>query len=317
MRVLSIKIFAAIVFWLALFPARGLEAQGSVLNADPDFDNFYTSGDGSPGAWIPFKISNPGPSIWKTRPGEEGWRSAPALWVYGDAKPFDGGVYQVVAVTPGRGYHFEVAWAVVRFNGGSGPQDHSKLIRLVGIDPFGGTNPLASTVQWSGEYGGSGKFAPELSIDQYARSDHITIFLRARNEYTDARAEVFFDHAPLTENPGMPPITVSSPTPTRVSVTLPVPTTPRAASTRIAQASTRTPTAIATATVIPTATDSPQPTATRTPRPTRFVAESDNSSGGSPIAGIMLLIGVAVVGGIGISFFGVVMYRLLGRADIG
>ncbi len=315
MRVLSIKIFAAIVFLLALFSAPRLQAQGSILNADPDFDNFYTSADGSSGAWVPFKISNPGPSIWKNL--FEGRPKWPSLWIYRDAAAFDGGVYQVVAVTPGRGYHFEVAWAVVRFNGGNGPQDDSKLIRQVGLDPFGGTNPLASTVQWSGEYGGSGKFAPELSIDQYARSDHIAIFLRARNEYTDARAEVFFDHATLTENPGMPPIAVVLATPTRASTATPLPTTPRAASTRIAQASTRTPTATATAALTLTPTDTPLPTATRTPRPTRVVAESEYSSGGFSVSGVVLVIGVAVVGGIGISFFGVVMYRLLSRAGIG
>ena len=187
-------------------------AQSAAINADPDFDGFYSTGDGSPGAWKPFKISNPGPAIWKH--ATEGWPKGPSLWIYADARQFDGGVYQQLSVKAGRGYHFEVAWAVVR-HGGVLMRDDVDFIRQIGIDPFGGTDPLSPNVQWSMEYRGTGKFPPELAIDQYASADKITLFIRAKNLYPDSRNEVFFDHAVLTGNTGMPPIQIAPPTATR------------------------------------------------------------------------------------------------------
>lgn len=159
--------------------AARTQAQGASVNADPDFDGFYGSGDGTSGAWKPFKISNPGPTIWKHI--TEGWPKGPSLWIYADTIQFDGGVYQVVPVQPGRGYHFEVAWAVVR-HAGMLVRDDVDFIRQIGIDPHGGTNPLSPNVQWSMEYRGTGKFPPELAIDQYARADKITLFIRAKRE---------------------------------------------------------------------------------------------------------------------------------------
>ena len=270
MPVRSSRVLVALAFLLIALSAQPMaSAQGAAINADPDFDGFYNAGDGSSGAWKPYKISNPGPTIWKHP--TEGWPKGPSLWIYGDAIPFDGGVYQVVAVTPGHGYHFEVAWAVVRYNG-VGVHDNSQLLRQVGIDPYGGTNPLSPNVQWSPDYTGSGKFAPEsgdLTIDQYAQSDHITIYLRAKNHYTDSRAEVFFDHAVLTEN-GAPPIAVALPTavPTaRPPIATPKPAAPTR--TRVALVvPTSTSTPIATDTATPAPTDTPEPTVTRPPRAT-------------------------------------------------
>jgi hypothetical protein len=252
MHVRPSHILIAITFLFVFLSVRSIvSAQGATINADPDFDHFYTTGDGNSGVWKPYKISNPGPAIWKAP--TEGWPKGPSLWIYGDAIQFDGGVYQVVAVTPGHGYHFEVAWAVVR-HGGAAVHDDSQLIRQVGIDPYGGTNPLSPNVQWSGEYTGSGKFAPELAIDQYAQGDHITIYLRAQNRYTDSRNEVFFDHAVLTEN-GAPPIAVAPPTA--------VPTVRPTAAPKLA-APTRTRAVV----IAPTSTSTPEPTLTATPEPT-------------------------------------------------
>ena len=318
MSVFSYKIIAPIIFLLVLFFTRGLaEGQGAAVNADPDFNNYTASPSGP---WIAYKISNPGPSIWKTQPGGEGWPSGPSLWIYSDAQQFDGGVYQIVPVTAGKGYHFEVAWAVVRFNGGTGPQDHGRLIRQVGFDPFGGTNPLASTVKWSGEYGGSGKFAPsssgDLQVDEYARNDRVTIFLRARNTYTDSRAEVFFDRAIMTENTGMPPISVAAPTAAAPAQKSPTATL-RSAVTRVAQATPSIRPLGPTTTLAPnpTETDSPTPTPfpTRTPRPTATAAATENTNAAFLPAGIPLLIGGLVVGGMGALFLGYIVFHLLGR----
>ncbi len=271
MRVRLTETFSILFLFCAFVSLYGsVYAQSGAVNADPDFDSFY-SGDGTSGAWKPFKISNPGPAIWKHP--TEGWPKGPSLWIYGDSITFDGGVYQVVTVTPGHGYHFEVAWAVVRHGGAL--RDDVQFVRQIGIDPTGGTNPLSPNVQWSGEYRGTGKFPPELAIDQYARSDHVTIFLRAKNFYTDSRAEVFFDHAILTEN-GAPPIAVASPTLPPATPTIARQATPTMVRTRVALAATSTLQPTTTATL--TSTDTPMPSATRTPRATAtpMVAEPES-----------------------------------------
>ena len=312
MRVRPSHILIAITFLFVFLSVRSIaSAQGATINADPDFDHFYTTGDGNSGAWKPYKLSNPGPAIWKAP--TEGWPKGPSLWIYGDAIQFDGGVYQVVAVTPGHGYHFEVAWAVVR-HGGTAVHDDSQLIRQVGIDPYGGTNPLSPNVQWSGEYTGSGKFAPELAIDQYAQSDHITIYLRATNHYTDSRNEVFFDHAVLTEN-GAPPIAVAPPT--AVPTVRPPTATPKpAAPTRtrvavVALTSTNTPEPTLTATPEPTETR--EPTATRPPRAT----ETPAAPAASPLVS-RLTMSLALVaclgGGGGIVILGMLIFLFVTRS---
>jgi len=313
MHVLLKKILVAIAFLSFSLAAQTLvSAQGTAVNADPDFDEFYSAGNGTSGAWKPFKISNPGPTIWKHP--TEGWPKGPSLWIYADAMTFDGGVYQVVAVTPGRGYHFEVAWAVVR-HGGVAVHDNGQLIRQVGIDPFGGTDPTSSNVQWSGEHTGSGKFAPELAIDQYARSDHITIFLRAQNRYTDSRNEVFFDHAVLTDN-GAPAIAVASPT------AVPTARPPTATARPVAAASTRTRVALAaptttdtpapTLTATPQPTDTREPTATRTPRATATPASQDPSVV-SRLTVSLVLVACLASGG-GLVLLGGLIYLFASRA---
>ncbi len=278
---------------LGVCGGSSVHAQSAPINADPDFDGFYGTGDGNPGAWKPFKISNPGPTIWKHT--TEGWPKGPSLWIYLDAKQFDGGVYQVIPVKAGRGYHFEVAWAVVRHSGNL-VRDDVDFIRQVGIDPFGGTDPLSPNVQWSMEYRGTGKFPPELAVDQYARADKITLFIRAKNLYTDSRNEVFFDHAVLTENPGMPPIQIAPPTATLAPTATARPASPTIARTRTAAPSI-TPTFAPTATALPTNTA--EPTVTRTPRATATLEPiaPEPASPDFPRLAIVLGAGIGLLGG--------------------
>lgn len=296
-----------------------VNAQSPVLNSDPDFDQFYTTGNGDSGAWKPFKLSNPGPIIWKAP--VEGWPKGPSLWIYADSTPYDGGVYQLVPVTPGRSYHFEVAWAVVR-HGGAAVHEDSQLIRRVGIDPYGGSDAASSNVQWSVEYTGSGKFAPELAIDEAALADHITLFLRAQNRYTDARNEVFFDHAVMSLNAGVPPIQVALPTQTpasRPSATA----RPAAAAgrTRVAQAAptatpTTSPTTPATATPAPTATAAPSRTPTESDPETQADTETPPAPDRSPDTTRLALVlgGMFCLGGSGgIVLLGLLIYLLRGR----
>ncbi len=315
------RVFLTICSSLILFLAvteNSVLAQSGAVNADPDFTNY--SGD-SGGTWIRFKISSVWPNIWRTDKGGEGGPKGsgdggPALWIYRNT-PFDGGVYQVVPVTPGHGYHFQVGWAAVRYSGGNVSADIGKLARQVGIDPYGGTDPTASTVQWSAEHRDASHWdVPGLQMDQHARNSKITIFLRAKSEFTDGTAEVFFDHAILTENPSMGVITVAPPTPTVAPATATRTAAPTQVRTRVAQAPSATTTAqpspSSTATAIPTNTS--PPTATRTRPPTVAPEETNNnSSDGMPLVNILIAVGTFGAAGIGLLVFGFVIFHLLGR----
>ncbi len=307
------------LFLILLFSYSSALAQSGAVNADPDFTNY--SGDGG-GTWIRFKISSIWPNIWRTEKGGEGGPSGagnggPALWIYKNT-PFDGGVYQVVPVVPGHGYHFEVAWAAVRYSGGTVSPDIGALARQVGIDPYGGTNPLASTVVWSAEHRDASHLGvPGLQLDQFARNNKLTIFLRAKSDYTDGTAEVFYDHAILTENAGMGVIAIAPPTPTAAPATATRVASPTRVPTRVAQApaatATTQPSPSPTATEIPT--DTPQPTASRTRRPTVAPEEVTSTSDGSPFPNLLIVVGGLGAVGIGLGVFGFVIFHLLGRTS--
>lgn len=228
--------------------------------------------------------------------------------------PFDGGVYQVVSVTPGKGYHFAVDWAAVRYSGGTVSNDLGSTGRLVGIDPFGGTNASAASVQWSSELRDGRHFqTPETQIDQFARSNKITIFLRVKNDYTGGLVEVYFDHALLTENTSMGTISIAAPTATSAPATATRTRTVTVA--RVAQAPGATPTPSSTNTVEPTATatDTVRPIASRTPRPTATPEETSDSGGASGLMVALLALGGLGLGGVALLGFGFVVFRLLGR----
>ena len=316
MPVLSRKTLVPIALLFLLLSAQSLaNAQAGIINADPDFDGFYSAGDGTSGPWKPFKISNPGPTIWKHL--TEGWPKGPSLWIYANNMAFDGGVYQIVAVPAGHGYHFEVAWAVVT-HAGQGVHDNSAINRQVGIDPYGGTLPLSPNVQWSGEYYGSGKFAPELAIDTYAQSDHITIFLRAQNSSTESTNSVYFDHAVLTDN-GSAPIAVASPT-VPPTVRPPTATAKPAAPTRtrvalVVSTTTDTPAPTLTATPLPTYT--PRPTATRAPTEESVADSASDTTDASPVTArltLSLAVVACLVGGGGLVLLGTLFYLFAHRA---
>lgn len=285
-----------------------ISAQTGTINTDPDFDVFTAQ---STDAWQAFKIGTNSARAFRSI--QEGWPKTPALWLQGNA-PFEGGVYQIVNVTPGKGYHFEADWAAVSYNGGAQPNDLGQVARTIGIDPLGGTNPLASSVVWSADVRGGEHFqVAALQLDQYAKSNKLTIFLKAKNDFTGGHVDVYFDHAVLTENTGMGVITVAPPTATSAPATTRPATATTAPRTRVAQVSAATATLAPTLTLEPTSTDTPRPLPTRISRPTATPEPTqDTPSGFSPLTAV---IGLAAcgMGVIGLAVFGFIVFRLLGR----
>jgi hypothetical protein len=258
--------------------------------------------------------------VWKcTTPGGigliegEGWRSGPSIHMLGDG-PFDKSIYQHVAVTPGKGYCASVPFFVVK-TGGSGWQDGDPVNRRVGIDPFGGSDPNAPSVRWSGDFFGKGRFDDgAIYICEYARMPTITVFLRVNNDIGDRHVDVFIDSPSLVENTSMTPIEVAPPTPTPAPTE--PPPTPRPTSEPTAAPPptepppptelpepTAEPTAVVEPSAIPPATETSIAQAPPTTRPTRVrIAMSDASGDPDPPAtpgsalGLFAIVGVVGIG---------------------
>ncbi|MCC7161578.1 MAG: hypothetical protein IT331_03720 [Anaerolineae bacterium] len=177
---------------------------------DCQFDKFYEPEGACSGVWKCFTISPQRPGI--SLADHEGRPRVPSVMFRSTNLAYDSGLYQQVAVTPGKGYTASLHWAVERINAVA-YQDGYQINRKVGIDPFGGTDPNSPNIKWSNDYFDSGKFAAEeIRVDEYARADTITVFLRVINPYGDKVVEVYLDSPALFDNNDMAPIQVSAPT---------------------------------------------------------------------------------------------------------
>ncbi|MGB8644085.1 MAG: hypothetical protein WCF84_02530 [Anaerolineae bacterium] len=242
----------ALLFFMFNPPRAAAVTWDCGLLQDCGFDNFYGDAGAGSGPWKIFKASG---ASGLSLIASDGWPAGPSLKVSGDS-PFESGVYQQVPVTPGNGYTFSLAYAVVNI-GGAGWHDGDQVNRKLGIDPYGGVDPNAATVTWSGDFFARGKFQDDvLQVSEYARSSTITVFIRVINPYSGKHVDVFVDSARLELNTGMAPIQVTAPTATNAPPPTSAPATARP---------TRVPTTVA---IVPTAivppTDSPALTSTPT-----------------------------------------------------
>ncbi len=127
-------------------------------------------------------------------------------------KPFDAAVYQQVRVTAGVDYSLS-AWMVSLCGGSATPSDCPSgyyMSKMLGIDPAGGTDPLASSVVWVEDRRNftESRWA-NLRLAATAQSDTITIFARIRSPYRWHGAHAFVDAislmaAPTASIPGYP-----------------------------------------------------------------------------------------------------------------
>lgn len=199
----SAAILLALVFFALRSPHVYADAPTCGFLQDCEFDHFYDPAGACTGVW---KCSGGGIGLTPS----EGWPKGPALTFAGNA-PFDRKVWQTVAVTPGKGYRLSCPFCVVAVDG-TGMHD-SEVNRLLGIDSMGGTDPNSPNIKWSADFLGKGRFEDDtLQVSEYARSDHITAFIRVINPYEGKHVDVYVDTVSLVENPDMPPIQVSAPT---------------------------------------------------------------------------------------------------------
>lgn len=251
-------------------------------------------------------------------------------YIHGDGTRFDAGIYQVVAnLQPGASYEFSVGWAAMLRDTGGGHniKVDDQVIRRVGVDPYGGTDPTSQNMKWGPEVGtgSSGRSLnhPDMRITFAAMANQATVFVRVYNLSSSASDKVFFDVMCLLPRGDIPAVQIqptATPTPQATSVpptpeipptdvpptrVPPTPTpAPPTATLEPAQVLTATPQSIA----------QKRPTGTPPPRaviPTIVSSNDGGQGGGSSSAGGGNLFSMAAilgaVGIIGISLLGIVV----------
>jgi len=247
-------------------------------------------------------------------------------YIHGDGTRFDAGIYQVISgVTPGASYEFSVGWAaMLRDTGGGNNQKFDDvIIRRVGYDPTGGTDPQSPNVKFGPEVGtgSSGRSLnhPDMRVTFQAQSNQVTVFARVYNLSTSASDKVFFDVMCLVPR-GDIPIATIQPSVTSTLPATPIPPTdansPTPRPTRVPPTATRIPATLEPAQVF-TATPDSVASLRATATPERRAAiptldngnsvNSSNDSGNSSGGGLSLAVIVGSIGIIGVSLLGILL----------
>lgn len=195
------------------------------------------------------------------RPSDDTYWGAPSLWLLSDGVPFTAGIYQQVQVTPGVVYQADAGWAAVT---------RKDFERKLGLDPTGGTDPLAPTVVWGPSEWDINSW-PDLSVSARAIGPKMTVFVWAHHPITYGNDWIFVDAVGLWPDPNQPAATVTpppSPTPTRKPPTRTPAPVPLTDTPTVTPSLTPTETPLPTSTSTPTQTPTPTPTATWTLTPT-------------------------------------------------
>lgn len=242
--------------------------QAGNLTYNCNFDNFQDRGNGNstPDGWLPwvtmgspvFDIDVHGSAC-----------GAPAQRIWSDGGTWTAGLYQQVGVTAGKGYLARVQWSAPRCNlDVCRDQD---MERKIGIDPFGGTDPLSPHVVWGASCWLTGSM-PDVYVSAYAEGATITIFVWTHHPRSHGQDEIFVDGVVLIEDTGMAPRATQTPTPlptpTRKPTQKPAAVRATATDTPLPPSPTPTETATPVPTEVPTETPIPTDTATATPTPT-------------------------------------------------
>lgn len=207
------------------------------------------------------------------RPSEDTYWGAPSLWLLSDGVPFTAGIYQRVNVVPGTVYQADAGWAA---------STRTDFERKLGLDPTGGTDPLAPSVIWGPSEWGINSW-PDLTVSARASGPIMTVFVWVHHPVTYGNDWIFVDAVGLWPDTSQPVATLT-PTPAPTSTPrpptrtpLPLPNTATATATAIPASPT------ATATLTPEPTFTPSATPTRTPTPTSTISPTPALPTNTPV----------------------------------
>jgi hypothetical protein len=214
-------------------------------------------------------------------------------YIHGDGIEFDAGIYQTITGTlPGAYYQFSVGWAAMLRDVGQGQNKKmdNVIVRLVAVDPTGGTDPRSPSVIWGPEFssGSSSRSlnSPQMSLVFPAQADHVTVYVRAFDRSASASDKVFLDVICMIPRADIPTATpAASATATPSPTDTPRPTRPLATAAVPTRVPSSTATFVPAATNTPTITQTPMPsrTPTETPKPHRPIpAASPAATNGRP-----------------------------------
>ncbi len=124
-------------------------------------------------------------------------------------KPFDVALYQQTAVTPGAAYSLS-GWFLSLCGGSAMPNDCPDgfyMAKMLGIDPTGGTDPLAESVIWAENrrnFAENGERVgwQNLQVSAQAQAETITIFGRINSPLRWHGNHAFIDAFLLLPSPG-------------------------------------------------------------------------------------------------------------------
>jgi hypothetical protein len=97
------------------------------------------------------------------------------LWL---GHPFEAGIYQQMPVAPGKPYAVKAMW--LSAVGSTVGQATDKMMKQIGIDPYGGTNPTSPWIVWGDESGRNKSFLDTRAAAR-AKGDKITLFIKLKN----------------------------------------------------------------------------------------------------------------------------------------
>jgi hypothetical protein len=255
--VITLLIPAGVMIPTALAGARNPCQEANNLTFNCGFDDFVDRFRGEkrlqiPDGWWYFVLSGD-PDF---RPADDTYWGAPSLVILSDGMFFSAGIYQQVKVAPGVIYQTDLGWAAARCNF----QECGNMERRLGLDPTGGTDPLAPSVVWSRIEAGGDKW-PDLTVSARAVGPQMTVFVWVNHPSSSGLDEVYFDAVGLWPDPNQPVATVT-PVPSATPTRKPPTSTPKPLPPTVTP--TEPPTAVPTETETPT----PEPTETPTPSPT-------------------------------------------------
>jgi hypothetical protein len=158
--------------------------------------------DGPPPCWMDARVfanSHLGVGWLEKRQGET------SQLIVG-TEPYTAGVWQrVTGLTPGLGYGFRTAMLTI-YQTSAPPAVDGMMMKQVGIDPTGGTDPRAATVVWSEPDGhDEGPWTADPRTAVYAQGPAMTVFIRITSPYAAGPSPFlnlsFMDWAILAQTP--------------------------------------------------------------------------------------------------------------------
>ncbi|HID65032.1 MAG TPA: hypothetical protein EYP49_20120, partial [Anaerolineae bacterium] len=121
--------------------------------------------------------------------------------MYWETGAFAAGIYQQVSVTPGTAYAAQASILTIWET--SATHTDGKMLKQVGIDPNGGTDPNSPDIVWGPTKGSDVKWE-SVKTSAAANSSTITLFVLVTSEASSSpslRNQVFVDAVVLTEAP--------------------------------------------------------------------------------------------------------------------